>query len=240
MRTKLAWLCLLAPACGGPSSSSGPTAGVGNAKDVPVVTGPAPKVSWSDSGFELSGLPAVAADGSKLLVPVMLEDGGRGFPNLTVEVRDRADAVLHQQVVLAIDGAAMDQPPPSDAAIADANDYVARNHADLNWQPMSALENGRDEDTGEYRDVVSGDGVELTWAAPRLTVKAGGVVVFDREFPSWEAEPQAAGDEPCSNPSYLGSVDLDAARKVAVVEISYQGTDTCWEPDSQHHVVAWE
>lgn len=241
MRTKLAALCLLAAGCGSQASSSGPTVAPSNFKDVPAVTGPAPKLAWIDNGFVLTGLPAVAADGNKILLPVMLEDGGRGYPNLAVVVKDRSDAVIHQQVVLGLDDNAMDQPPPSEAAIADANQYIDRNHGEQNWQPMKLLEASRDEDSGEYTNVVAGDGVEITWAAPRLSVKAGNAVVFEREFAAWEAEKYSVGEAgECENPSYLGGAHLDAGRKVVVIEISYYGNDTCWEPDSQHHVVAWQ
>ena len=45
--------------------------------------------------------------------------------------------------------------------------------------------------------------------------------------------------EICHNPAFLDSAYLDAGRKTALLIVQYDGTDTCWEPAAQEHVIAW-
>ena len=53
----------------------------------------------------MRGLPAVADDGSLVVLAHRDNDGGRGNPNLTLIVRDRADRELARHVVLTADEA---------------------------------------------------------------------------------------------------------------------------------------
>jgi hypothetical protein len=43
----------------------------------------------------------------------------------------------------------------------------------------------------------------------------------------------------CSNPDFLRDAFVAADAKLVVVRVAYRGTDTCWEPTSQLHVIAW-
>jgi hypothetical protein len=49
----------------------------------------------------------------------------------------------------------------------------------------------------------------------------------------------APGRDQCENPAKLGHAWVDADRRVALVEVIYNGTDLCWEPSPQLHVVSW-
>ena len=58
---------------------------------------------------------------------------------------------------------------------------------------------------------------------------------------SWRAPAgqRCAGCEPCENPAYLYSVYKAKQVNAIVVEIAYRGTDTCWEPGNQLHLITW-
>ena len=49
----------------------------------------------------------------------------------------------------------------------------------------------------------------------------------------------AGATEICSNEAFLSAVSVDPDRNIAVVTIAYMGSDTCWEPAAQEHVVQW-
>ena len=43
----------------------------------------------------------------------------------------------------------------------------------------------------------------------------------------------------CHNDAFLGGGYVDLARAALIVVIAYRGTDLCWEPSSQEHIVTW-
>ena len=43
----------------------------------------------------------------------------------------------------------------------------------------------------------------------------------------------------CSNPHFVDAAYIDPAHKLALLRVAYTGTDSCWEPASELHVVAW-
>jgi hypothetical protein len=43
----------------------------------------------------------------------------------------------------------------------------------------------------------------------------------------------------CSNPAFLSGAYHATEINALVVDIGYKGTDTCWEPSDQLHVIAW-
>jgi hypothetical protein len=76
-----------------------------------------------------------------------------------------------------------------------------------------------------------------------LTIRAHRKVVVDIDTPtSWLAKDRSlcrTCTEVCQNPAFLHAGYTDEARTLALLTISYVGTDTCPEPSSQHHVVSW-
>ncbi|MEZ4401997.1 MAG: hypothetical protein R3B06_18345 [Kofleriaceae bacterium] len=213
-------------------------------------TGPAPTVAWlaagdgaGDGSFQATGLPAVSADGTRVLTAEIGEDGARGMPNLTLVIRDRADAVVDRRVVLA----AGDDAPTSPPDLAAANAWIAAGHGAAAWAPLAAVPVVPDDESlfdATTWTATAGDlTIQLTQVG-RLRVTAGQATVVDRPVTAWQVAdrpmyPGAGPDEQCSNPLYLSGLHVDADRHLAVARISYLGTDTCWEPDSEYHVVAW-
>jgi hypothetical protein len=231
-------------ACGG---STPPAAIEGHATTRAHPTTPAPSITWIDNGFDANGLPAVANDGSTVVLAIHAEDGGRGAPNLTVVVLDRHDTATATVPVLGVDEAEamFDEhgvKPALRARIQAANAHLAGLHAQHDLVALAEL---AIDDTLEAEQRLRATGPDLTveWKAGQLELRDHQREVGRVTIPaSWLVEDRpmcTTCTEICHNAAYLGRVAADAKRRVAVVTISYTGTDTCWEPSSQHHVVAW-
>jgi len=216
-------VCALLAGCGG---APAPRSTVGNTATAtpPTTAPPILAREQPDGPFTATGLPAISADGNNVVIAYVAEDGARGEPNLAVLVKDRADATMHRQVVLEPDQPAAPWQPNLDAA----NAYLGRLHAERNLVPLAPLAVSG-ERTG------AGEGLEVSWREGQVTVRAGGTVVLERSVAEWTIAPTPD----CANPSFLAAAWGDAARELVLLEISYKGNDSCWEPDSQYHVVSW-
>jgi hypothetical protein len=207
---------------------------------------PAPAVSWgADNHFAWSHLPAVAKGGELVVVPIVDSDGGRGLPNLRLELRDRSDHAVQTIAVATSDD--MDKLAPGGAAgpelqnrIAEANRQLALHHGVHDFVEMHALEVQPPVD-GSDKHLAIGDGFDVDWNHDHLHVFHHNV---ERDFltidgRAWLAKPRTAAGEPCENPAYLAGAYHAPDVNVIVVEIGYKGSDTCWEPGHQLHVIAW-
>jgi hypothetical protein len=234
-------------ACGG-GRAAPPLVSGASPGPVAAPAGPAPTVAWADGEFTLTGLPAIAADGGAVLLAVRVEDGGRGAPNLTLVVRDRADHVIEELVVLAAGDPDFDDgeyPAPSDAALAAADALLARTHVEHAWQPLRWHELPRYDDAGERHAPTWGDGARtVTWDEQGFRISVDGAEVA--AIPAPLLEPARTRCEPtdpdcfeCVNGAEVSRLALDVERRVLAVRISYDGNDLCWEPNSHEHVLAW-
>lgn len=248
-------LLLALAACGG-SAKPGT---LGNAAGNGAPPGPAPTLSWSgaaptDGGeFKTTGMPAVADDGSRVLFDWQQGDGGRGYPNLRLQVVDRDDQVLDSRLVLDADQV----ESMADAATVEVtshNQYLADSNATLRWRPLATAPVeaataavGGDEADGygasKWSSTLGDLSVHFDVTA-HLVIEQGGKVVVDKVMWGWLEQDHpmydgASADEVCSNPIYLDSVHVDGGRHLAVIGVEYHGNDTCWEPTGQYHVVAW-
>jgi hypothetical protein len=246
MRTLPVLLVVLA-ACGGASHPGS----VGNFAGAGGPAGPPPTIAWSggppmEGGeFSATGLPAVSDDGSRVIYDWVKGDGGRGYPNLTLVIADRTDRVVDSRVVLDAD-----RVEELDGAVdvTAHNAFLAESNAGARWRPLTRLDvEGEPEGDEMFASKQRAAGPELTVTFgddAHLVIAQGGKVVVDTVKTAWLVEDRpmyegAAYDEVCTNPIYLGSVHVDAARKVALIGVEYRGTDTCWEPTGELHVVAW-
>jgi hypothetical protein len=208
---------------------------------------PAPHIGWAEHRFALAGLPAIAADGSLAVVAVDDGDGGRGYPNLRIEVRDRGDRVIEKRQILLSDDYERlvpgDDPGPELARrIADANTALADLHARHDLQTAVPLELEDPHETERLPITATGDdGLEVAWQAPRIVVRRGTEALATVDGSAWlpRAGKRCPACEPCANPAFLGAVTKSPRVDLVVVELAFSGTDTCWEPGHQFHVVAW-
>jgi hypothetical protein len=186
------------------------------------------------------GLPAVTPDGSRVAIAYSGEDGARGDFNLALVIRDvKTDRVLQREVV-AKAGALALSPEALQHRLAALNRALARTA----WVPLKRYPSDRKPGTGapEVSTVVAGE-LTMSFREPRLTVRRGERVLLDQRYAGWSAPvtrfAERCEDGPCEcrNPAYLAEAAVDEARRVVMVKIGYAGTDACWEPDSQVHVL---
>jgi len=175
---------------------------------------PAPSIAWRDGAFTTTGLPAIASDGGLVVAPRIDSDGGRGFANLQIELRDRRDKLVMTMPVMtaneleALVPDARTASPELDSRIAATNRRLADVHKDYDLVPMQAIEPSE----------LSIDFAARGWLAPQ--------------------GPRCAQCPPCENPPYLDAVYKADGIDVRLVRVAYRGTDLCWEPSPQLHVIA--
>jgi hypothetical protein len=204
---------------------------------------PAPTVTWADRVFTTTGLPAIAHDGSSIVVAHRDSDGGRGNPNLTLIEKDRDDRELGRFVVVSSDDVDRLDPRGLELRIARATAWLEDRHAARHLVAMTALVTSAPTDGAPAQAI--GAGVTLRWAPSQLVVVLG----RGRGAPLSRATPAGwlAPDYPlcqtcsevCHNDAFLGGAYADLERSAVVVVVAYRGSDTCWEPGSQEHVVVW-
>jgi hypothetical protein len=202
--------CALAGGCG--SSASEPLRNAGSDTHATPAS-PPPRIAWRDGQFDTGSLPAVGTRGDVVVVPFIENDGGRGFANLRIDVLDASDHVTRRIDVMGTDEYEAFVPdgqhaaPALDARITAANDALASLATEHALVPMQRR------------------------AKPDLTV--------DFAAHGWLA-PQGQrcpGCPPCENPPYLDAVYDSPHARFVLVRVAYRGTDTCWEPSSQWHVL---
>ena len=240
---RVGWLLAFA-ACGG----TPPPNHVGSEQiDNSVMARPgAPAVAWQANAFAVTGLPAVAHGGEIVVLPMIERDGGRGFPNLRIEARDRSDNVVQKIAVMTSNEYETLAPggAPSKSLgdrIATANNELGKLHGLHDLVAMHALELEATSD-GSDQHLAIGDGLDVDWSKDHLHVlphnTTHSVAVVDGT-PWLVKDTTHAGGDVCHNPAHLKAVYHASGINVIVVEIAYHGTDTCWEPSDQLHVVVW-
>ncbi|HEU4731919.1 MAG TPA: hypothetical protein VFT22_28685 [Kofleriaceae bacterium] len=234
-RVALAWLLAIA-ACAQPAA--------------PVLTGqappgdpppPAPTIAWRDRTITTTGLPAIARDGSAIVIAHRDSDGGRGNPNLTLIEKDRADRELSRLVVITSDEVDRLDPRQLERRFAAARAWLEERHAARRLTPMTTLATRFPSDEAPAR--ATGAGIVIRWVPNQLVIeRAAGAPIVRATPTTWLAADYPmcqTCSEVCHNDAYLGGGHVDLAHTAAVVVVSYRGTDTCWEPGSQEHVVVW-
>ncbi len=205
-----------------------------------------PVIAWKDSAFATDTLPAVARGGEITVVPHRDGDGGRGYPNLRVEVRDRTDKVI--QTIQVMTSNEFETLAPEGVIgsalqhrIEAANAELAKLHGVHDLVPMHALEVQKPAD-GEPHFAI-GDGLDIDWNKDHVHVFHHNT---DRSFITLDGTPwlaksykPCANCDVCENPAYLAAVYHATSINVLVVEIGYKGTDLCWDPGDQLHAIAW-
>jgi hypothetical protein len=176
------------------------------------------------------------ADGSAVLLQIVDRDGARGEPNLAFEVRDRKDRATRSVAVMKLD---------EDAIAATLAPRVAEANKLIASQPFVAVPELPKIETPEDLAMTRryGDArLDVKLSGGRLIVELDHERVVDRRIPaSWRGKTYhlQGEDIECANPEYLGGVYAAPAAKLVVVDITYRGNDTCWEPTDQLHVIAW-
>jgi hypothetical protein len=213
MNSPRALVAVMIAACSSGSAPPATTPIQGQAPHRAAPTTPPPAIDWRDGAFVMTGLPAIARDGGLVVAPLIESDGGRGFANLQIELRDRRDKrVMTIPVMTANEFEALvpdgrSASPALVSRIAATNRRLAGVHTDYDLVPMQAIDPG---------------GLSIDFTAR-----------------GWLAPPgqRCAQCPPCENPPYLDAVYKADGIDVRLVRVAYRGTDLCWEPTPQWHVV---
>lgn len=197
-------------------------------------------VALVDGQLVTTGLPAISADGGEVVIASEAHEPARGNLGLTLYLRDRQDRELAHRYVIGFDEA--DDATLVRTRFADANAWLAAQHQRANLVPLRALAvTALDGDRLHHR--ADGDGISLDWQPSTLAISRLGAAPFTRATPGdWLVPDRPMYDgavEQCTNPAFLQAASVDTDRAVGVVTIAYLGTDTCWEPPAQVHVVHW-
>jgi hypothetical protein len=246
-----ALIVVMFAACGGTASPAKQPIGGDSARVAP--TTPAPDIAFAITAeeqmgaFHARGLPAVGRGGQVVVAAVHDSDGGRGYPNLRLEVRDREDKLLqtipvmsaNEYETLVAGGAAT---PALTARVSAANGELAKLHGVHDLVAMRALEPIAPADE-ELRHMCTGDGFDVDYRSGQLAIYRHNSQrpLVERGAVAWEAPAHqvCATCEPCANPSYLAAAFHARGINAVVVEIGYRGNDSCWEPGNTFHVVTW-
>jgi hypothetical protein len=232
--------CWSAPAPNAPITSSAPTPAT-----------PAPSIAWEDHRVVDKLLPAIASDGSVVVLGVVLPDGARGNPNYRIDVIGRDDRRISSHDVLApndVDsGAFVDDTgplPPLRDRIASGNDHLAKLHAKHRLVPLKKLVLQNDDDAPLANQTAHGANLAVAWKANRVVITDergdGKAVLLDLPAPTdWLAAPRKSNTHTCANPAFLDETWAAPEHRLVVITVNYEGTDLCWEPDAQLHVVTW-
>lgn len=205
------------------------------------------------------GFPAISEDGKWVAIVVPESDGARGFPNLHGYLQSTDGEVDDHVVILdPEDGASLGpeveeveaRGPAADRTLSALRKFRARLSRHT-WTPLTEAE-GKAAEYGEEASepwLTADNTLMVHYVEPTLYVDwATGNDVFMRDVPGLSAPVydvcedaarqnlapgEVIDDEdkcPCSNPAVTGQVWTTADARVAVVRVTYQGTDMCWEP----------
>lgn len=204
---------------------------------------PPPSVAWRDRAIAITGLPAVASDGSAVVLAWRDLDGERGNANLTLLEKDRSDKLVHRQEVLTASEAAQLDAAAIDRRFDAATRWLAERHAadQLLALPALAVRPATDLSPAE----ATGSDAYVRWTPHDFVIRTQSeppLTLFHQTPESWLAADRpmcATCSEPCHFPPALDRVYLDAGRRIAVFVIAYRGSDACGAPSPEAHVVTW-
>ncbi len=238
-------LVVLASACWSTPSPAPPPA------STPLLPVPAPSIAWDDHHLVDRLLPAIATDGSRVVIGIEKPDGARGNPNFRIEVRTRDDQMQSSIDVLTVEevdsGAFFDDTgvlTPLRDRIARANTLLLQLHAKHRLVPLKKMTLDKADDAPMTEQTARGGNLVVAWKADHVVITDergdGKAVLLDRTAPTtWLAPPSRSHTHECSNPAYLDESWASLEHRLVVITVNYEGTDACWEPDAQLHVVAW-
>jgi hypothetical protein len=212
---------------------------------------PAPAIAFAsaDEGtWKMTGLPAVARGGELAVVAMVENDGGRGNPNLQLEVRDRSDKVIQTIAVMTPNEAETLTTPDRHAKpelqrrIDAANRELAQLHGLHDLVAMHSLDVQKAPSGEPHAEHLAiGDGFDVDFLRDHLHVFVSNAnrPFVNLDTRAWGAKP--SDPQLCAgiNAPYLGDVAHAKSINLLVVTIRYTGNDSCWEPSDQHHVVVW-
>jgi hypothetical protein len=172
---------------------------------------------WADHAdglvFADDGLPAT--DGEQV---AFRHESSVGFQGLTqsVVIKDLGDVKRTEHVILARDDFG---GPDTKLDRKRFEQRLARANAALAARPFQPMLVVRRQ--GE--DLLRGEGLDIVWQEPRLTVKRDGKVVLDRAFRAWQLKAKGCAQQR----SRADAAAFTKDRRLLVVKIYYVGSHDC-------------
>ncbi len=192
------------------------------------------QVNLNDPAFDTACLPAVSSDGQTVAVPIIDPDGGRGMPNLTVQLLPTKGGAAERIVVVTADQV-MAAEGDLVKALAKANTLQTLNKR-LTAGGFSALNKvmAPEPDASPPKYTAQDAGLEMKVAGAKVTVTRGAKTVGTDQF-GLPATGKCGG----ANKPYLSGMWHDNSENPTwlVVQASYRGNDTCNEPPPAFHLV---
>ena len=184
--------------------------------------------SW-DHGF-----PAISADGKTIAIQRDIDDGGRGYPGLLIQLVDVATSRV-KRTVSVLDP---NEYVPSDDAKAPALRAKVEQRADAvqrlldagGYRALTAV-GAKDDETTSRADLRA----EFDAEHARVVDVASNTVIWQRqfsvarEFPNRKLDPDADSCEPMHTGGM--SISWDAQTRTILAEVSY-GAGPCYCPDT--------
>jgi len=201
---------------------------------------------WADNSFVTETLPAVARRGRESSSsPYATNDGGRGYPNLVIEVRDRNDRTLQKIALMTSNEyeamAPGGKPTAELVKRIDCREPRAQKslHALHDLVPMKSLEMQKPAD-GSDQHFATGDNLDVDWNVdhpPRVSTTTSSAPRPPVDGHRWLAPPHPFMfqlQHPVRNPDVFSrglSRTCDQRRRRR--DPLTHGTDTCEEPGDQ-------
>ena len=129
--------------------------------------------------------------------------------------------------------------------LADANAWLAAAHARHAWRPMVVEQVERWDARGELVTATAMAGATLRWpdGLVQLTIDGGSLrSIGDAAMLATRrstCDPADVDCWPCANAAFVDQVAVEPADRLVLLKVSYEGNDTCWEPDSVLWVLTW-
>ncbi len=259
-RIALSLICF-APACGGGSAEAPPPAPapapapmaepepIAQPAPAPAPTpapAPAPpagprvdadamlaKLGGADMVEAAPGFPAISQDGSHVAFAFVDGDGGRGNPNLAIRFFRTANGRKDGEVsILTPDEAEGGRTPALEQQIRTRATEAMAKITEGAYHSLAFLVRFDGEQTGTVEGTA--EGLKLTW-----NTENGDVTVLDepggaQRFTKRLRGTRVRGPEcpPMLDPLLRGAW-ADTTAGVLVLEVAFQGSDSCWEPANE-------
>ncbi len=216
-----------------PMASSAPCSASAASEAAP----PPPQPSWRD------GLPAVSDDGTTIAVANDVSLGARDESRVQLDLIDAArDEVVRRIIVFDPDFPMARSGEPKARRVLAERSWVKLSAAVVEEDPGSPVRRGG-VGAALRSNRASGDGLSLEYREPVLVVRDAttGVELLRKAEPRWSEKPgpRCPGCGDCPAPlANVTQVWSDRAHGLLLVAVGFfGGSDVCWEPPEEYHVV---
>ena len=210
-----------------PPAPTPPPAPAGPRVDVDALLA---KLGGADMVEPAPGFPALSQDGAHVAFAFVDGDGGRGNPNLAIRFYRVANGRKDGEVsILSPDEAEGGSTPALQQQLRDRAAQATTKLGEGAFHTMASLVRFDGEQTGTVEGTA--EGLKLTW-----DTEHGDVTVLDEPGGAQRLRKRLRGVHvrgpncPPTLDPLLRAAWVDATAGVVVLDVAFQGSDSCWEP----------